>query len=29
MIEPGPEDAIVLERVVAPAPPAASVVAAR
>jgi cell division protein FtsL len=29
MIEPGPADAVVLERVVAPQPPAASVVAAR
>ena len=29
MVEPGPGDAIVLERVVPPAPPAASVVAAR
>lgn len=29
MIEPGPGDAVVLERVVAPRPPAASVVAAR
>ena len=29
MIEPGPGDAIVLERVIAPQPPAASVVAAR
>jgi cell division protein FtsL len=29
MVEPGPEDTIVLERVVSPAPPASSVVAAR
>ena len=29
MIEPGPGDSVVLERVVAPQPPAASVVAAR
>jgi cell division protein FtsL len=29
MIEPGPEDAVVLERVVAPQPPASSVVAVR
>ena len=29
MIEPGPGDAVVLERVVAPQPPAASVVAVR
>jgi cell division protein FtsL len=29
MVEPGPDDALILERVVAPAAPAASVVAAR
>jgi cell division protein FtsL len=29
MIEPGPDDAVVLERVVAPQPPASSVVAVR
>jgi hypothetical protein len=29
MVKPGPDDAVILERVVSPAPPAATVVAAR